>query len=135
MDWHQLKAWLEVASGLNMDALHVHAGILLQLLAALLLRRPLRSPLPWLVVLLGEAANEYYDLTYEIWPTRADQWAESARDLWNTMAIPTALLILCRWFPGLLVGRRASAADAGEAGGEAGQSGDGGDQAHQHRAG
>jgi hypothetical protein len=134
VDWHQFKAWLELASGLNMDALHVHAGVLVLLLAALVLRRPLRSPWPWLVLLAAEMANEYYDLQYEIWPTRGDQWAESARDLWNTMAIPTIILILARWWPAALVGRR-SAADSGESGAEAGQSGKGPKEAHQDGAG
>ncbi|MBV8687581.1 MAG: hypothetical protein JOZ90_17525 [Alphaproteobacteria bacterium] len=121
MDWHQLKAWLETASGLNMDALHVHAGVVLQLVAALALRRPLRSPLPWLAVLLAEGINEYYDLAYEIWPNRGDQWAESVRDMWNTMLIPTLLFVLARWAPAAFAGRPAapSGGDAGEAGGEA----------------
>jgi len=105
VDWHQLKLWLETASGLNMDALHVHAGILLLVAAALVLRRPLSSPWPWLVVLVAELANEYYDLSYEIWPTRDQQFAEGAKDVWNTMLLPTAILIAARWFPALIVGR------------------------------
>lgn len=122
-DWHQAKEWLEHALGLNMDALHVYVGLAILLLAALVLRRPLRSPLPWLVLLLLELGNEYYDWTYEIWPgaERQIQLAEGVRDVWNTMAVPTLLLIASRWFPGLFTGwgkRRASAPDAGEAGGE-----------------
>jgi hypothetical protein len=121
VDWHQLKLWLETASGLNMDALHVHAGILLLVAAALVLRRPLSSPWPWLVVLAAELANEYYDLRFEIWPTRGQQFAEGAKDVWNTMLLPTALLIAARWFPALLVGRRdGSVADPGEPGGDSG---------------
>jgi hypothetical protein len=119
VDWHQLKTWLETASGLNMDALHVHAGILLLVAAALMLRRPLRSPWPWLVVLAAELANEYYDLNYEIWPTRGQQFAEGAKDIWNTMLLPTAILVAARWFPALLVGRSPeSVPDPGEPGGE-----------------
>ena len=117
MDWHQVKEWLVAASGLDMDALHVHAGVALQLAAALVLRRPLRSPWPWLAVLAFEIGNEYYDWTYEVWPTRDDQLMEGVRDLWNTMLIPTLLFVLARLAPRLLVGR-ASGADAGEAGGE-----------------
>jgi hypothetical protein len=121
VDWHQLKLWLETASGLDMDALHVHGGLLLQLAAALALRRPLRSPWPWLVVLAAELANEYYDYSYEVWPTRDAQFAESVRDVWNTMLVPTALLVIARCFPALFVGREAaSRVDPGEPGGEAG---------------
>jgi hypothetical protein len=128
MDWHYTKVWLEQASGLNMDALHVHAGIALQILFALILRRPLSSPWPWLGVAAAEAANEYYDLAYEVWPDRAIQVAEGVRDLWNTLLIPTLLLLLSRYAPRLVVGSRA---DPGQASGEAGGGGDRADEAHQ----
>lgn len=128
MDWHHAKEWLEHATGLDMDALHVHAGVALQILFALILRRPLSSPWPWVGVAAVEAANEYNDLAYETWPDRGIQVAEGVRDYWNTLLIPTLLLLLCRYTPRLLV---RSAADAGEAGGEAGRGGDGADQAHQ----
>ena len=105
MDWHGFKEWLEAASGLDMDALHVHAGMVCQLIVALVLRRSLRSPLPWLVVLGAVLINEYYDLSYEYWPNRGDQWAESIKDGWNTMLLPTAMLLLARFVPNLLTGR------------------------------
>jgi hypothetical protein len=110
MSWYDFKHWLETASGLNMDALHVHAGILLQLVAALLLRRSLKSIWPWAIVLAAIVANEYYDLHYEIWPTRSTQWAESIKDGWNTMLMPTLFLLVARFAPRLLVGPPAAAA-------------------------
>ena len=120
MDWHHVKEWLERASGLDMDALHVHASLLLLLAAAIVLRRPLRSPWPWLVVLGAEFANEVYDYTYEVWPgaERQLQLAEGVRDMWNTMVIPTVLLLVARYAPALIVGKgspavQASAADPG----------------------
>ena len=113
MDWHEIKIWLEQASGLDMDALHVHAGIIGQLLAALVMRRPLRSPLPWLAVLAAVLINEVYDYRYEIWPNRDDQFAESVRDTWNTMAMPTLILLIARFYPRLLVGKEKSASDPG----------------------
>ena len=105
-DWHQVKAWLEHAIGLNMDALHVYFGLVILIVAALVLRRSLKSPLPWLVLLVLELANEYYDWTYEVWPgpERQIQAAEGIRDIWNTMAVPTLLLIASRWFPRLFTG-------------------------------
>ena len=117
MDWHHFKDWMEHATGLDMDALHVHAGVALQIAAALILRRPLRSPWPWLVVLGAEMANEIYDYTYEVWPgdERRIQLAEGIRDLWNTMVIPSLILLVARYAPALLVGRTpaSSAADPG----------------------
>jgi hypothetical protein len=115
MDWFHFKQALSVASGLNMDALHVHAGLLCQILAALLMRRRLSSPWPWLVVLALVAANEYYDYRYEVWPDRAEQRAEAIRDAWNTLLVPTLILLLARFLPGLFVASRPSA-DAGEPG-------------------
>jgi hypothetical protein len=101
MDWNQVKQWLEAASGLDMDSLHVHAGVLVQVLAALLLRRRLSSPWPWLVVAAVVIANEIYDYHYEIWPDRAAQLAESVQDTWNTLLLPTLLLLLVRFLPQL----------------------------------
>jgi hypothetical protein len=105
VDWHHFKDWAEHASGLDMDALHVHAGVLLQIAFAALLRRPLRSPWPWLAVFAAEFANEVYDYTYEVWPDRDIQFAEGLRDMWNTMALPTLILLLARYAPGLVVGK------------------------------
>jgi hypothetical protein len=110
VNWHHLKDWAAHASDLNMDALHVYAGVFLQLATALVLRRSLRSPWPWLAVLAAEFANEYYDYAYEIWPDRDIQFAEGLRDMWNTMAMPTLLLLLARYAPSLLVGKAAPAA-------------------------
>ena len=114
MDWWLMKAWVEETTGLNMDALHVHAGILAQLFFALILRRSIGSVWPWLLLLAAQIGNEWWDLTYEIWPTRDKQWAESIRDTWNTMLLPTLLLVLSRYAPGLLVRKERPQADAAE---------------------
>ena len=111
MDWFQFKQMLSIASGLNMDALHVHAGVICQILAALLMRRRLSSPWPWLAVLALVAANEYYDYRYETWPDRGEQRAESVRDAWNTLLLPTLILLLARYVPQLF--RSGSAPDPG----------------------
>jgi hypothetical protein len=103
MDWYEMKQLVEEATGLGLDALHVHAGVLGQLAAAAVLRRSVASVWPWLLVLAAAVANEWWDLTYEIWPTRDEQWDESIRDTWNTMLLPTLLLILSRFAPSLLV--------------------------------
>ena len=122
MDWYGVKEWLEYWSGLDMDSLHVHAGVLGQLGAALVLRRPIRSVVPWLLVLAAALANEAYDFQYEIWPDRSAQLDGGIRDIWNTMLLPTVLLLLARFYPRVFVGKPAaearSAPDPGEAGGE-----------------
>jgi hypothetical protein len=103
MDWHQLKEWITAASGLDMDALHVHAGVFCQIAVALVLRRRLSSLWPWVVVAVIAVANEVYDYTYEVWPTREEQFFESVKDVWNTMLLPSVLMVLARWAPGLFV--------------------------------
>lgn len=109
MDWHELKQWLETMSGLDMDALHVHAGLLGQIGAALIFRKSLRSPLPWLAVLVAILGNEVYDLHYEVWPTRDAQIAESVKDVWNTMLAPTLLMLVARFRPSLFLANQRGA--------------------------
>jgi hypothetical protein len=119
VDWHRLKIWMEKGSGLDMDALHVHAGVLGLILVALLLRRPLSSLWPWLVMFAAALANEAYDLHYDVWPPddRGRQIGEGVRDLWNTMLLPTVILLVARYWPKLITGRGPkpddSAADPG----------------------
>jgi hypothetical protein len=122
MDWHQIKLWLSAASGLDMDSLHVHVGVLAQVGVALVLRKRLSSWWPWLAVAAAVLANEFYDFQYEKWPTRWQQFLESVKDVWNTMLLPTVLLLLVRFAPSLFAAPLA--ADAGkprEGGGKAGE--------------
>lgn len=102
MDWFQIKHSVTVWTGLHMDALHVHVGVLSQLLVAAIMRRSLASPWPWLALFAALVANEWFDLAYETWPNRGDQWSESFKDGWNTMLLPTVLMFLSRYVPGLL---------------------------------
>ncbi|HEX8526748.1 hypothetical protein [Allosphingosinicella sp.] len=101
MTWYELKDLVGFYTGLEQDALHVHAALALYILAMGLFRRSRRSRVPWLVVLGLELANEAYDLQHN-WPDGPD-WAlhSSAKDLWNTMLWPTVLLFVGRytsWF-------------------------------------
>jgi cell shape-determining protein MreD len=118
VDWIAVKQWLAAATGLHMDALHIHAGIAVQLAAAFVTRRTLASPIPWLAVLAFTVANELYDYAFEVWPgeERARQRAEGFRDLWNTLLVPTLLFIVSRWAPGLWRREAAVSTDPGEPG-------------------
>jgi len=80
------------------DALHIYAAFAVQVLAAAVLRRPLSSWLPWTCVLLAELANECLDIYFSNEPSIQQwQWLGARHDLLNTMALPTALLLLCRY--------------------------------------
>lgn len=103
LGWYQVKLFIEHASGISMDAWHILIGFFLFLLAALVLRRKVSDPLPWLAVLLVEIGNEAYDLYVEIWPDPGSQLGEGFKDILLTMALPTLMFLVVRFKPGLLM--------------------------------
>jgi hypothetical protein len=112
LGWYQFKLFLEHASGISMDALHVLVGFLIFLLSAQLLKRSVESPLPWLALLTLELGNEAYDLHVELWPDPGSQLGEGVKDIMLTMALPTLVLLLARWRPALL--RRCAAPEGSQ---------------------
>jgi hypothetical protein len=101
MTWYELKELIGTYTGLERDALHVHAALFLYFISMAVFRQSRRSRLPWLVVFSVELANEAYDLTHN-WED-GPEWALSgaAKDLWNTMLWPTVILLVGRyttWF-------------------------------------
>jgi hypothetical protein len=109
--WYQVKLFIAHASGVSMDALHILVGFAIYLISALILRRGIASLLPWFVTLLLEIGNEAYDLHAELWPDPGKQFGEGAKDIILTMALPTLMMLLARWKPGLMSGRTRSADD------------------------
>lgn len=109
--WYQFKLFVEHASGISMDALHILIGFGIFLLTAGLLRRPLRSFQPWFLLLLVELINEANDLRVELWPNLASQLGEGAKDILLTMALPTLVLAIARWRPKWLAGIDAPGSD------------------------
>lgn len=103
LGWYQVKLFIEHASGISMDALHILVGFFLFMIAARLLRTGIASPRPWLALLLLELANEAYDLHVERWPNLGSQLGEGAKDILLTMAAPTLLLVTARLRPQWLV--------------------------------
>lgn len=100
MDWEVMKQAVAAWTGLERDALHIYAAILIQLGSAALLRRTLASPWPWLVVLAFALANEWLDVNRD---RLFEEWEKGAalHDLWNTMLAPTLLLLVVRFAPRL----------------------------------
>lgn len=101
MNWIELKFWIERAVGLDKDALHIYAAFLIQVAAALLLRRSLGAKLPWSCVLAAVLINEALDLHAEVWPDHWQQYRASIHDIINTMVLPTLLLGMVRYLPKL----------------------------------
>ena len=94
MQWFELKNWLELSTGLDRDSLHIYAGVGVQLAVAVILRRSLASPIPWFfaVCVAPNAAQQVFD--------------EAVRDIWNTLLLPSVLLLIARFFPEWLTGKR-----------------------------
>jgi len=101
MDWGDIKH-IVINFTLERDALHIYIAFGVQVLASCLLRTGLGSFLPWLMVLVVALVNEALDVAYGR-ETSIQPWQVSAaaHDLLNTMLLPTALLLLVRYTPGL----------------------------------
>jgi len=104
LSWYHVKMFIEHASVINSDAIHVLVGVAIWLVAGFVSRRRLAGRLPWLAVLMPTLINEAVDLSVERWPSLAQQLGESAKDVLLTMAVPTVLLAVLRLRPDLFRG-------------------------------
>jgi len=101
MDWLGLKG-VAATLLLEKDALHVYAAFVIQVGTAVIARKSLGNWLPWLAVLGFATLNESLDvLLGEEASVKPWQMRGAAHDLVNTMILPTALLVLSRFRPGL----------------------------------
>lgn len=87
-----LKNKLATFTGAQEDLLHVHAGLLIFVVAALVLRRKMRSPAPLIVVVVFAAVNELLD-QFGGEPASA---IEPYVDFANTVFWPAVLFVLAR---------------------------------------
>lgn len=88
VNWVEAKAFAERSLGVSNDALHVIAGVLLQLCLAAIWRGSLSRVWPVTVVLALQLANEAIDLTSDRWPSLGEQLGESAKDTGLTILLP-----------------------------------------------
>lgn len=76
-------------TGASDSLLHVHAGMAVLLLARVVTRRSLATPVPFMVVCAAELANEILDrLSHGSW-----RWADTASDVVNTLFWPFVLMV------------------------------------------
>jgi len=94
--YQYLKLDLVAFTGLAKDALHIYVGLGVMFAAALIFRRPLSSPLPWLAVLAASCAGELLDMRDDLRTVGQWHWQGSVHDLWNTLFWPTVILVLAR---------------------------------------
>jgi hypothetical protein len=91
--YHELATAIGDGTGASDSLLHVHAGLAILFLARLITRRSLATPVPFLVVVVAEVANEIMDrLTYGSW-----RLADTGLDLVNTLFWPFVLMVGLRW--------------------------------------
>jgi len=90
--YHDFAFWLEVQCGGD-KILHLHIGLAIWCLSALITRRSLRSRLPLILILIPEFINEGID--YII----GDNWSfqDTIMDVLSTMTWPVLLFILINY--------------------------------------
>lgn len=104
--WYDTKHFVEQSVAFSSDSIHVVTGVVIQLIAGLLLKKPISRWRPWLVVLALILLNEFIDLQFDHWPQRSMQLGESMRDIILTMTLPTILLLATRIAPRLFSSTR-----------------------------
>lgn len=107
--WFEFKNYLSQVTHLQQDALHIYAAVLIQFAVAIVLRRSLASTIPWLCMIALLLINELFDLSEPGKPIELWQVLGGVHDIWNTIALPTVLLLAARFAPSLLTGKRRSA--------------------------
>jgi hypothetical protein len=103
-DYHRMIDWIGDGTGLPDTILHIHAGLLLLMIARLITRRSFGTFIPWWVVAAGEAFNEIMDrLNFGSW-----RWPDTAIDVVNTLLWPTIICLGVRLRPLIVRPRPAS---------------------------
>lgn len=96
--YHRFIDWIGDGTGLPDTILHIHAGMIVLMIARIATRRSLGSFVPLSVVMLAEAFNEVMDrLQFGSW-----RWEDTSLDIVNTLLWPTLICIGVRIRPLLL---------------------------------
>ena len=91
--YHDIIVWIGDGTGASDTLLHVHAGMAVLFLARIVTRRSLATPIPFLVVVVAELANEVLDrLAFGAW-----RWEDTLLDIVNTLFWPFVLMVGLRW--------------------------------------
>ena len=93
--YHAFIDWIGDGTGLPDTILHIHAGMLVLMVARVVSRRSLGSFVPLAVVIAAEAFNEIMDrLLFGSW-----RWADTSLDIVNTLLWPTVICAAVRLRP------------------------------------
>jgi hypothetical protein len=87
-----IKERIGSATGMSDKLLHVHGGMAILLLSALALDKPLSDPMPLLIVVVAELANEVRDrIINGLW-----RWVDTLGDIASTLFWPVSIFALLR---------------------------------------
>lgn len=104
-DYHGLILDIGATTGLPDAMLHLHAGMLIFLATALVMRRGLHDILPLGIVIIAACGNEVLDrINLGNW-----NWPDTRMDLFNTIVWPLATLLVAR----AVRGRRSASSKEG----------------------
>ncbi len=92
-----IKLTIVAATELSRDALHIYVGLGVFLVAAIVLRKTLRSAIPLLVVFVVAISGELFDMRDDMVNFGHWRWGASLHDLINTLFWPAVLLLLARY--------------------------------------
>ncbi len=100
--YHGFVEWIGDGTGLPDAILHIHAGMVVLMVARIVTGRSLGSLVPLAVVVAAEAFNEIMDrVLYGSW-----RWPDTSLDIVNTLLWPTVICLGVRLRP-LAAERRA----------------------------
>jgi hypothetical protein len=100
--WEQARPFAEHSIGFSSNSLVTIAAVLIQLLACALLRKPISSIWPWLVIFLLICGNEAVYFRSIGWSADEPQLRLRVTHFLLTLAVPTMLMLAARWWPRLL---------------------------------
>ena len=93
--YHRFVEWIGDGTGLPDTILHIHAGMIILMVARIVTGRSLGSFIPLSVVAAAEVANEILDrLHFGDW-----RWPDTIGDVVNTLLWPTVICIGIRLRP------------------------------------
>lgn len=92
-----MKFFLIGLTGLAKDALHIYVALALFLGSCLIFGWKTRQWRPWLLVLFAAIVGEVWDLQTALENSQKIRLWQNWQDIWNTMLVPTVLIIVSRY--------------------------------------
>ncbi len=91
-----IKAEIGLVTGFSDSTLHIYAGLIVLFVTAAVLRKPLWSFVPWLMVIAVAIIGELVDMRADFIRLGYWRWGESLSDLLHSISSPTVILFFTR---------------------------------------